>query len=152
MSNAIATKSSAAAAPKAASAAAKAPARKRTAAAKPVETAPLEQVQISAATAALPEAEAKAIASAVKNQPTAVHENMVAWLASAGVVADLETVKLAFALRHVFQKSEMNQNDLVNRKSAAESKLQERAVAAAERAKKAMERAEKLAAAAKAAK
>lgn len=148
MSNAIATKSSAAAAPKAA---AKAPARKRTAAAKP-EAAPLEQVQISPATPVLPESEAKAIASAVKNQPTAVHENMVAWLAAAGVVADLETVKLAFALRHVFQKSEMNQNDLVNRKSAAESKLQERAVAAAERAKKAMERAEKLAAAAKAAK
>lgn len=148
MSNAIATKSSVAAAPKAA-----APS-KRTA--KTAETVvaetPLEQVQITAATPALPEAETKAIAAAVANDPTPVHENMVAWLAAAGVVADLETVKLAFALRHVFQKSETNQNDLVNRRSAAEAKLQEQAVKAAERAKKAMERAEKLAAAAKAAK
>lgn len=94
----------------------------------------------------LPEEELNAIQAAAKNAPTEVHKNMVAWLAEAGVEADLETIKLAFALRHAFQKSETNQKHLVNRKSAAEAKLQERAEKAAERAKKAMERAEKLAA------
>lgn len=93
----------------------------------------------------LPEAELQAIQSAAKNAPTEVHKNMVAWLAEAGVEADLETVKLAFALRHVFQKSETNQKHLTDRKSAAEAKLQERAAKAAERAKKAMEKAAKLA-------
>lgn len=93
----------------------------------------------------LPEAELQAIQSAAKNAPTEVHKNMVAWLAEAGVEADLETIKLAFALRHTFQKSEMNQKHLTDRKSAAEAKLQERAQKAAERAQKAMEKANKLA-------
>jgi len=128
----------------------KAPARKTsTAKSAPAKTTPAKKTTKAPAQTEtytdLPEAELQAIQSAAKNAPTEVHKNMVAWLAEAGVEADLETVKLAFALRHTFQKSEMNQQHLSNRKSAAEAKLQERAEKAAERAKKAMEKAAKLA-------
>lgn len=99
-------------------------------------------------TPALPAEELAAITAAAKNAPSELHKNMVAWLANAGVEADLETVKLVCALRHTFQKSETNQTDLVNRRSAAEAKLQDRAKKAAERAEKAMARAAELAAAA----
>lgn len=106
-----------------------------------VETAP-EAV----AAPALPAEELAAILAADKNAPTALHENMAAWLAAAGVEADLNTIKLVCALRHTFQKSETNQSDLVNRRNAAEAKLQDKARKAAERAQKAAERAAELAA------
>lgn len=123
----------------------KAPARKTTTKTAPAKNKATKAPVQTETYTDLPEAELQAIQSAAKNAPTEVHKNMVAWLAEAGVEADLETVKLAFALRHVFQKSETNQKHLTDRKSAAEAKLQERAAKAAERAKKAMEKAAKLA-------
>lgn len=93
----------------------------------------------------LPAEELKSIATAKDNAATDVQRNFVAWLEQAGVEGvDIESVKLAFSLRHVFQKSETNQNHLADRRNGAEAKLQARAEAAAERAKKAMEKAEEL--------
>lgn len=99
--------------------------------------APKVETTTTAPNPALPTAEADAILAAANNAPSQLHKNMQAWLAEAGVEADLETVKLVCALRHTFQKSETNQSHLVDRKSAAEAKLQEKATKAQERLAKA---------------
>lgn len=56
-------------------------------------------------------------------EPTPVHQRFVEWVkAETGYDVDLKTVQLAFVLRIPFQKSELNQEDLGQRRAAAEER------------------------------
>lgn len=67
--------------------------------------------------------EQNAYAHLAEKDPTPLHQNYADWLKfTTGAEIDVKTLQLATSLRHVFQRSPENQEDLERRRKDAENK------------------------------
>lgn len=83
-------------------------------------------------------------AAIVDREPTALHKNFAQWIEDeTGYKPDLKSVQIAASLRIKFQRSDMNQKDLAERKERAAAEVTARLARREAAAAKALESTEK---------